>query len=159
MGKGKDISASKISEIETLLCFTLKSQRQIASISDVSKSVVNRIKKKLNQKSSLKPNRVGKCGRPRITTPRTDRKIRQICLENRKLSVGSLTHIATDYGIEVSKRTVQRRLAEEGLLSHRPAIKPRLTDIMKKKRLQWAKKYKIWGLDEWNKVRLILLLC
>ncbi|CAH1983028.1 unnamed protein product [Acanthoscelides obtectus] len=33
-------------------------------------------------------------------------------------------------GIEVSQRTVQRRLAEEGLIGRRPARKPRLTPAM-----------------------------
>lgn len=33
--------------------------------------------------------------------------------------------------IMISKRTVQRRLAEEGLTGHRPTKKPRLTEAMK----------------------------
>ena len=37
----------------------------------------------------------------------------------------------------VSKRTVQERLAEEGLIGYRPVLNPKITEAMKKKRLAW----------------------
>jgi Transposase. len=154
MGKASDTSPRKCREIQTLLLHSTHSQRDIATIASVSKSVVNRIKIKLDQNKSLVADRVGKCGRKRITTPRTDRKIRDICLENRKKSVARLTTMINDEGIKVSKRTVRRRLVEENLIGRRPIKKPRLTEAMKKKRLQWAKQHRNMTVSDWNRVNL-----
>lgn len=152
MGKSADISPRKTTEIKTLLLNTDHSQRQIATIAGVSKTVVNRLKLKLDQNLPLEANRTGKSGRKRITTLRTDRKIRDICLQNRKTSVARLTTLINNDGIAVSKRTVQRRLAEEKLTGHRPTIKPRLNSSMIKKRLKWARAHQHWTIEDWNKV-------
>lgn len=132
----------KTAEIKTLLLNTNHSQRQIATIAGVSKSVVNRLKIKLDQNLPLEANRTGKSGRKRITTPRTDHKIRNICFENRKTSVARLTTLTNNDGIAVSKRTMQRKLAEGKLTGHRPTIKPRLNSLIMKKRLEWARTLK-----------------
>uniref|UniRef100_A0A2H1WU61 SFRICE_035018 n=1 Tax=Spodoptera frugiperda TaxID=7108 RepID=A0A2H1WU61_SPOFR len=55
-------------------------------------------------------------------------------------------------GIQVSKRTVQRRLAEEDLTGHPPAKKPRLTEAMKKNRLAWAREHRLMSVEDWSKV-------
>lgn len=158
MGKASDTSPRKCREIQTLLLHSTHSQRDIATITGVSKSVVNRIKIKINQNNPLEAGRVGKCGRKRITTLRTDRKIRDICLENRKKSVARLTTMINAEGINVSKRTVRRRLAEENLIGRRPIKKPRLTEAMKKKRLQWAKQHRNVTVEEWSRVSTIFLI-
>lgn len=152
MGKGLDTSPRKCREIQTLLFHSAHSQRDIAAIAGVSKSVVNRIKIKIHENKPLEASRVGKCGRKRVTTPRTDRKIRDVCLKNRKKSVAVLTTIVNNEGIMVSKRTVRRRLAEESLFSHRPIKKPRLTEAMKKKRLQWARQHRCMTIEDWRQV-------
>lgn len=153
MGSGKDLSPRKISEIKTLLLHTNNSQRKIAQIAGVSKTSVYKVKASLNQNVILTPKRRGRCGRKRKTTPRSDRKIRSICVANRKKSVTSLTQMVRESGVDVSRRTVQRRLAEEGLIAHRPAKKPKLTPAMKKRRLAWAREHQHWGMDDWSKVR------
>lgn len=152
MGRGVDLSPRKKSEVKTLLLHTSHSQRKIAELAGVSKSAVSKIKINLDQNQPLSPKRKGKCGRKRITTPRSDRKIRDICLQNRKKSAGLLTQMVQESGIQVSKRTVQRRLAEEGLTGHRPAKKPRLTEAMKKKRLAWAREHRLMSVEDWSKV-------
>ena len=48
MGKSSDTSSKKCTEIQTLILHTSKSQREIAVIKGISKSVVNRIKKKID---------------------------------------------------------------------------------------------------------------
>lgn len=154
MGKSLDMSPTKCREIQALLRHTTHSQRDIAALTGVSKSAVNRIKIKLDQKLPLEANRVGRCGRKRITTPRADRKIRDICLQNRKKSITHLTTIINDEGISISKRTVRRRLAEENLMGHRPTKKPRLTQAMKKKRLQWARQHRNMTVADWSRVSM-----
>lgn len=153
MGSGSDLSPRKISQIKTLLLHTSNSQRKIAEIAGVSKTSVNKIKVALDKDLTLSPKRKGHSGRKRKTTPRADRKIRDICLANRKKSVANLTQMVQETGIEVSKRTVQRRLAEEGLIGHRPCKKPKLTEVMKQRRLAWAREHREWTVDDWNTVR------
>ena len=51
-----------------------------------------------------------------------------------------------DTGTVVSTKTIQRRLSLEfGLKSRKPARKPRLTEAMKKKRLDFAKRHADWN--------------
>ncbi|CAH0730956.1 unnamed protein product, partial [Brenthis ino] len=60
--------------------------------------------------------------------------------------------LVQESGIPVSKRTVQRRLAEEGLTGHRPIKKPRFIDAMKKKLLAWAREHRQKTVEDWSKV-------
>ena len=56
-------------------------------------------------------------------------------------------------GTDVSISTVSRRLSKEfGLKSCKPTKKTKLTPIMKKKRLAFAKKHLHWTADDWGKV-------
>lgn len=147
MGRTLDTSPRKCRAIQTLLMHSTHSQRDIAAIAGVSKSVVNRIKIKIDNKKPLEANRAGKCGRKRITTPRTERKIRNIWLENRKKSVAHLTTMINEEGVKISERTVRRRLVEENLIGRRPSKKPRLTDSMKRNDSNGLDNIEIWLLQ------------
>ncbi|XP_065671992.1 uncharacterized protein LOC136089830 [Hydra vulgaris] len=68
------------------------------------------------------------CGRHRVTTPRTDRKIRDIVVENRRKSRRVLKEILNEQGISISLGTLRRRLVEQGFKACRPAIRPKLTE-------------------------------
>ena len=49
--------------------------------------------------------------------------------------------------------TIFRRLSREfNLKSYKPARKPRLTPVMKAKRLAFAKKHRDWTIQQWSKV-------
>lgn len=152
MGRGCDLTPAKKSEIRTLLLHTSNSQRKIAELTGVSAAIVNKIKANIVEKLSLSPKRKGRCGRKRMTTPRDDRQIRDICLTNRKKSSSYLTKLVKESGLKVSQRTVRRRLVEEGLTGHRPSKKPKLTEAMKKKRLAWARDYRHMTTHDWSKV-------
>lgn len=78
MGRGADISPRKLSEVKTLLLYTSNSQRKIAELTGVSKSMVGKIQVALDKNLPLSPKRKGCSGRKRLTTPRSDRKIRDI---------------------------------------------------------------------------------
>lgn len=152
MGKVKDLSPRKISEIKTLLLNTSHSNRQIASIANVSRASVNRIKIKLDSNLELTSHRKAKCGRKKITTPRDERKIRDICIENRKAPLRALVKKIQDADINISAMTTRRRVKELGFTCRRPAQKPLLTQAMMQKRLQWAKKHRHWTVKDWEKV-------
>lgn len=152
MGKARDLSPGKISEIKTLLVNTNHSHRKIASIASVSKSTVDRIKKKIDEGTNLSPKRVGKCGRKRITTPRAERQLRNIVINHRKASMKVISTKIRQAGINVSSMTARRRIKEMGFSCRRPAKKPFLTPTMMKKRLLWAKQHRNWTADDWKKV-------
>ena len=152
MGQSLDLSPKKVGQIWGLLKAGNHSQYKIAKLVGVSRSSVKNVKKKIDSRITLTPKRVNACGRRRITTPRTDRRIREICLQNRKLPLQLLTKSIVETGIKVSDRTVRLRLQEEGLIARRPVRKPRLTPTMIKKRLQWAKKYRKFTIEDWRRV-------
>lgn len=60
-------------------------------------------------------------------------------------------NLAAD-GVEISTKTIQRRLVSEGLAVHRPRKKPMLTQKMRIARLNWAKTHQTFTLNDWNKV-------
>lgn len=84
MGKCADLTPRKKAQISTMLQHCQYTQRQISDFFDVSQSSVRNIKKKLDAEIPIKADRVGKCGRKRITTPRTEREIHRITLENQQ---------------------------------------------------------------------------
>ena len=56
-------------------------------------------------------------------------------------------------GTVVSTKKIHRRLSQEfGLKSSQPANKPRFTQMMKVKRLDFAKGYASWDVEMWKKV-------
>ena len=86
-------------------------------------------------------------GRPRVTDLQTDDRI---VATYRATPMKQVTLFSAEIG--VSRRTVVRRLNFEGLYSHRPALKPRLSEDQKRKRLQWAKEHERWIRGQWNNV-------
>ena len=155
MGKLKDISPKKKGEIKGFLRRTSYSHRKIAKIVNVSRCTVDRlalIVDSREQNPSLSPKRVGKCGRKRITTPRTDRVIQQKLLPNRRLPMEQIKNQLELEKIKISARTLRRRAREFGLKSCRPRRKPKLTPAMMAERLKWAKKYSTFTADEWKSV-------
>lgn len=152
MGKCSDLSPRKKSEIKTLLTHTNHSQRKIAQLAGVSQSTVRNIKKVIDVNQSLSPKRAGKCGRKRLTTPRTEREIRRITVENRRKPRKVIKALLDDAGVTLSDRTLRRRLKELNFSCCRPLKKPKLTQAMRAKRLAFAKMYKHWTVEDWEKV-------
>jgi len=85
MGKGSDLSPMKIGEISGLLKGNQLSQYEISAIVKVSRSAVKNIKRKMDCSISLHSKRKDNWDRKRISTSRTDRKIRNICVTKRKM--------------------------------------------------------------------------
>ena len=55
-------------------------------------------------------------------------------------------------GVDIDSSTVRKRLVQAGRTARRPRKKQLVTDVMKKKRLVWAKNFKHWGKEQWRKV-------
>ena len=68
------------------------------------------------------------------------------------MSKSLLTKQVNDEGIQVSQRTVQRRLEEICLMARKQARKPKITKAMMTKRLRWARKYRTFIAEDWKRV-------
>ena len=92
--------------------------------------------------------RVGS-GRPRKTTPRSDRKLVIACKRNRFQSVRKLT-VARNFcsGAACSVHTTYRRLAEARIRSCRPAVRIPLSPTHKTFRKQLCREHLTWTQDQ-----------
>src|SRR5690348_9314803 len=53
---------------------------------------------------------------------------------------------------DISRWTVSRRLIQAGLFNRRPVRKPLMTSSHRKQRLQFARTYQSWTVEDWSKV-------
>lgn len=89
-----------------------------------------------------------KTGRPRKTSQRTDKRIVREIAKN---PLGTARTIKETLELDVSTRTINRRLKSGGLESRLQIRKPFLT-AAHKKRLEFAKKYINKGAGFWNSI-------
>ena len=153
MGKLSDLSPRKVGQINVLLTNSSLKQKEIAKKLGVSSQTVSVIKKKMKNNEHLYSNKIGKCGRKRKTTPRVDRKIKNMALSDRRASCRKISSELAAEGIAVDRKTVNNRLLEAGLHSYCPRKKPRLTPKMIDARHAWAKQHNDWTSEKWGEVR------
>ena len=85
----------------------------------------------------------------RKTTERQDRYIERSLKQNCFMPLKDITNILP---VQISTSTVRRRRSETGLDSYIAAQKPGLRAENVVKRLEWAKKYKDWTIEDWKRV-------
>lgn len=122
-------------------------QRKVAEMLNCSHSAISYINKKFNEIGSV-VNRT-RCGRPRSTSKRDDRQLRQIVQNLRR---GTSKEINGNWAQNVCDRTVRNRLNEMGYSFCKAKTKPFLTKLHRKKRLEWCKEHRHWTVDDWKKV-------
>uniref|UniRef100_A0A672Y5E8 Transposase Tc1-like domain-containing protein n=1 Tax=Sphaeramia orbicularis TaxID=375764 RepID=A0A672Y5E8_9TELE len=127
-----------------------KSSRNVAKDAGCSQSAVSKIWTKYKQHGKAVKGK--HTGRPRKTSNRQDRKLKAICLENRKCTAKQMRNKWEEAGVNVCDRTVRNRLKEMGYTYRKTKRKPSLTPKQKKNRLQWAKEKQSWTVDDWRKV-------
>lgn len=152
MGKRGDLTPRKKAEIKALINAEMFSNREISRRLNVSEASVRRIKKAVESGQELTPKRKKKCGRKPIFTPRSERCLKKICLENRFATTKIIKSKLEDADVNASERTVRRKLKDLDFKAYRPAKKPKLTAAMKAKRLNWAKQLREKGVDFWRTV-------
>lgn len=152
MGKVSDLTPRKIASIKALLDTKMLSNREISRQLNVSESSVRRTKKKIDLSEPLISNRKGKCGRPGVFTPRSERCLKKICIEDRFATTKEIKSKLQTHNIEVSERTVRRKLSDLQFKACRPVKKPKLTPAMKAKRLAWAKGLRDKDVNFWKSV-------
>uniref|UniRef100_A0A4W6E0U1 Transposase Tc1-like domain-containing protein n=1 Tax=Lates calcarifer TaxID=8187 RepID=A0A4W6E0U1_LATCA len=107
-----------------------KSSRSVAKDVGCSQSAVPKIWTKYKQHGKVVK------GRPRKTSKRQDRKLKAICLDNRKCTAKQMRNKWEETGVNVCDRTRKTKR------------KPSLTPKQKKTRLQWAKEKQSWTVNE-----------
>jgi DNA-binding Lrp family transcriptional regulator len=121
--------------------------RQIGKNLGCHHTVVARVIKKWEQDQTIE--RKTGSGRPRKTSPQTDRFIVRSVMANRFTSLADLKEnplLAT-----LSDATVRRRITESGeLKSYWAARKPFLRSINKRKRLAWCLARRHWTKEQWE---------
>ena len=92
-------------------------------------------------------------GRKRITSGRDDRfLVSQVLRDRHTTAVEARKRLQQVRGVNVSERTVRRRLEEQSLQSRRPAMGPDLTREHRFARLQFARQHAQWTVQQWSSV-------
>lgn len=146
MSKRKELSVDLRDRI-ILLHKQRMSQRQIANHLNISKTAVQYNLNKFKETGSTK--NMKRSGRPRKTSWREDKQLRDLCKANRSDSASELLR---KWKKKVSEKTVRRRLNSMGYLSRKAKTKPFISKSQAKKRLTWARKHEMWNVDDWKNV-------
>lgn len=127
------------------------SSLQIAVRIGCSQSTVVRILMKIQETGSVVDR--ARSGRPRMSTSRQDRTLRRLSLGNRKLTSPQLLREWWEKCKVVgSSSTVRRRCLQFGLRGCKARKKPLMTDVQRRKRIQWARRSASWSCEMWEKV-------
>lgn len=121
--------------------------KDIAEKYKINKSTLSKIIKKFKTYNTVETFHLG--GRPRKTTPRTDRRI---VTEFQKDPLASGNVIKKKLDLNISSWTINRRAKESGLHSFSAAKKPLLSEKNRKARLNFARKYADWSITKWKTV-------
>ncbi|KAG7175342.1 Transposable element Tcb2 transposase-like 1 [Homarus americanus] len=99
------------------------------------------------------PKRKVGSGTVRTTSIRTENILKCEVMSGPAVTASTLKKKHPDLLKHVAIRTVQHHLQKDlGLPTRRAAKKPLLTEVMKKKRINFCKKYQHWTSDDWKKV-------
>lgn len=147
MGKFKQLNTDKKKFLLNLKKFKY-SYREMGVRVGCSASTVSYFFKKYCHTRSLERSKGG--GRQKITSGAQDQRLLHLSLTDRFKTSRELQVILKEKtGVDISGRTVRRRLQNGGLSARRPKKKPLLTKKMKKKRLEFAESHEHWTSNEW----------
>ena len=94
----------------------------------------------------------GRSNHMKTTTPRTDRKIKQLCQKQPFISSSEIKRSMQEL-ISVTTRTIRNRLHKDFKLpARKPLKKPLITPRMAQQRLEFCCHYKDWTKEDWQKV-------
>lgn len=146
---------SDLTEVEVAKAVTLidggRTYQHVANVLNVSKSVVHRVVRRHRETGSYKRRR-GQ-GPKFATSSRDNRFMVLTSLRNRTFThVKVRNELQRSRGVNVSTRTVRRRLADTGIRSYRALRAPKLTPAHREKRREYARKYGQWTEEQWSNV-------
>ncbi len=92
-------------------------------------------------------------GSKKKTTSRQDRRIVTLALKNRRLSLNELGNaVRKQYDVQISTKTIQRRLHDTKLFGRAARKKPLLTKKHRQARMKWCRDKRNWTAAQWKKV-------
>jgi transposase len=119
---------------------------EIYKLTNIPLKTIYRNLKKIKETGDIKHK--GNNGRIKKITPAASRALGQYVRRKPSISAGALVSKLEDIGINVSRSTVSRHLADLGYRNSLPLSTPMLTSVHKEKRVEWAQKHKD---DDWKK--------
>ena len=146
MSKREEISY-QIRKLIVSACHNKLSYRVIAQKYNISKSAVEKIYKKYLLHNTVE-NLRGR-GRKRCTTVQDDHRI--VCKCRQDSTIAS-RNIAETVGLNISTKTLKRRLHEAGLQCRKARRKLHISTINMEKRLAFAKRYVNMPLSFWKNI-------
>lgn len=95
----------------------------------------------------------GKRGRPEKLSKSTKRFINRLVLTGKADTATQVANqLRTDSNLDVSPETIRRALKQAGLRAVTKKKKPRLLSKHRQSRLEFAKRYASWTVQDWNRV-------
>ena len=150
MGRGPSLSANNRSQALGMLRAG-QSTRQVAAVFGVAQSTISRLLQRFNATNSVADRR--RSGRPRVTTGRQDRYLRNMTLRNRRMTARRLQgELRTATGVNVSDQTIRNRLRADNLRSRRPAVRTPLTERHRRAHREWCRRHVQWTQQQWSRV-------
>ena len=147
-----DVTPSKRSQIVALRQHSGLSIRQIVDRLDIAKSTVGKMVKAADEDGDISIYRSGRCRRKRKTTSHDDKMIIRNSVKSPWKTSKDLQSDLGTSGVLIDPSIISRRLFSSEKIARKPTKKQLLATKIKKKRLQWAKKYRSGGTDQWEKV-------
>src|SRR5437016_6121464 len=142
------VASKQESQHQMILHFWKQGIRTAAEIHSLTKfplKTIYRNLKKIEETGDVKHK--GGSGRIKKITADASRAIGQYIRRNPTLSSVSIAEKLDDIGVNVSRSTVSRHLADLGYRNALPLSTPMLTSAHKQKRVEWAQKHKD---DNWK---------
>jgi len=155
MGRKSELSCEVRSQIVALNNEGLSSRAIASRLKCHHATVVRTINRHSEQENF---NSRPRSGRPSVFTPRTTRVVKRLVTDDPRLtSAGVRKHLSEcNYFPEnklPSTRTIRDLLCRKlKLRARRPARKPLLNEVQRKRRLAFCRKYCKWTVDHWKKV-------
>lgn len=126
------------------------SLRNVAARFNVSHNVIRRVRMRFDETGSVGHGHSG--GRQRSTTARQDRFLVNDCRRRRFSTARVLqNNLLNATRTMISTQTVRNRLHEANLRSRSSKKFPLLTIAHKRRRLQWARQYQNWRVEDWGR--------
>lgn len=115
-----------------------------------TKSGVRKVCQRYKETKSTKT--APKCGRKPKVTPQDERRICRLALQDRRQTSKDINKVLKATGLDITDRTVRKKLCKNGLRARIPRKKPYLNIKQRQKRLEWAAAHKGWTSEDWAKV-------
>lgn len=140
--------------IKEAIIEALKSGDRVSVVSrryKLAKQTVSSIKTHFEIRGHL--DSLPKTGRPRKTVEHQDRIIRRLSVQDPQRTASNIKAIlAEHHDLNVSVRTVGRRLNDFGLIGRHGVKKPLISSKNRKRRLEFARAHLHWTYENWSKV-------